>query len=485
MYSNGSGNRIRDAMMERLTRLIRQLPIKWKLMLGATALIFLLFATYNFSQYLVLKQWMMNQEKDKIQVSMTQLQDYLLEKSNTMDALLITEARPYIEKMIGKNQLVRIIGNNGEPLLTVSNHFDESWVTPRTVTASELLDTIRQEDHILIYRSPFITAKFVGTLEFASNLETFDHFSKTLFWVMLIGGVLAVFISAISGLAIAKQLMRPIRALAATIRSVKEKGLIERVSNIENGDELSSLAQLFNELMNQLEVSFRQQKQFVEDASHELRTPITILEGHLSLLNRWGKSDPEVLNESLQASLQETRRLKGIVEELLTLTRVETHLDSEISEPIPIEPVILETLKRFEVLNPDFEFQVNTEKMSDALVSISPLHLEQIFLIVLDNSVKYSTQDRRIVIEGLRLINQVHITIEDHGIGIPQAELPYVFDRFYRVDKARNREIAGTGLGLSIAKQFVHKYQGEITIRSKENEGTIVLITLPINQIIK
>ncbi|KQX66933.1 hypothetical protein ASD40_27645 [Paenibacillus sp. Root444D2] len=472
-------------MMERLSRLIRQLPIKWKLMLGATALIFLLFATYNFSQYLVLKQWMMNQEKDKIQVSMTQLQDYLLEKSNTMDALLITEARPYIEKMIGKNQLVRIIGNNGEPLLTVSNHFDESWVTPRTVTAPELLDTIRQEDHILIYRSPFITAKFVGTLEFASNLETFDHFSKTLFWVMLIGGVLAVFISAISGLAIAKQLMRPIRALAATIRSVKENGLTERVSNIENGDELSSLAQLFNELMNQLEVSFRQQKQFVEDASHELRTPITILEGHLSLLNRWGKSDPEVLNESLQASLQETRRLKGIVEELLTLTRVETHLDSEISEPIPIEPVILETLKRFEVLNPDFEFQVNTEKMSDALVSISPLHLEQILLIVLDNSVKYSTQDRRIVIEGLRLINQVHITIEDHGIGIPQAELPYVFDRFYRVDKARNREIAGTGLGLSIAKQFVHKYQGEITIRSKENEGTIVLITLPINQIIK
>ncbi|WP_171689135.1 HAMP domain-containing sensor histidine kinase [Paenibacillus germinis] len=446
---------------------------------------FLLFATYNFSQYLVLKQWMMNQEKDKIQVSMAQLQDFLNEKSNTMDTLLITEARPYIEKMIGKNQLVRIIGKNGEPLLTVSNHFDENWVTPRTVEAPELFDTTHQEDHILIYRSPFITTKYVGTLEFASNLETFDHFSHTLFWVMLIGGVLAVFISAISGLAIARQLMRPIRALAATIRSVKEKGLTERVSNIENGDEISSLAQLFNELMNQLEVSFRQQKQFVEDASHELRTPITILEGHLSLLNRWGKSDPEVLDESLQASLQETRRLKGIVEELLTLTRVETHLDSEINEPIQIEPVIQETLKRFEVLNPEFLFQVNTEKMRDALVSISPLHLEQILLIILDNAVKYTMQDRRIVIVGQRLINEVQITIEDHGIGIPQDELPYVFDRFYRVDKARNREIAGSGLGLSIAKQFVYKYQGEINIRSKENEGTTVIIKLPINQIMK
>ncbi|MGO4276749.1 sensor histidine kinase, partial [Paenibacillus sp. TAF58] len=117
--------------------------------------------------------------------------------------------------------------------------------------------------------------------------------------------------------------------------------------------------------------------------------------------------------------------------------------------------------------------------------AISPLHLEQVLLIVLDNAVKYTMQDRWIVIEGIRLINDVQITIEDHGIGIPQAELPYVFDRFYRVDKARNREIAGTGLGLSIAKQFVNKYQGEITIRSKENEGTKVIIHLPINQIIK
>jgi two-component system sensor histidine kinase ArlS len=472
-------------MMESLTRIIRQLPIKWKLMLGATALIFLLFATYNFAQYLVLKQWMMNQEKDKIQVSMAQLQDYFQEKLQAKDAFLIADSRTYIEKMIGKNQLVRIIGNHGEPLLTVSNHFDEKWVTPKFVAAPELFDTTHKEDHILIYRSPLITAKFIGTLEMASNLETFDHFSETLFWVMLIGGVLAVFISAICGLAIARQLMRPIRALAAAIRSVKEKGLKERVGNIQNGDELSSLAQLFNELMNQLEISFRQQKQFVEDASHELRTPITILEGHLSLLNRWGKSDPAVLDESLQASLQEIRRLKGLVQELLTLTRVESQLINESRKPIQLKPLIHETLQRFGVLHPDFDFQANTEKIEDVQVSINPLHLEQIVLIVLDNAVKYAMQDKRIVIEGVRLKNDVRITIEDHGIGIPQVDLPYVFDRFYRVDKARNREIAGTGLGLSIAKQFVCNYQGEMTIRSEENVGTAVSIQLPIHQILE
>ncbi|MGO4275712.1 sensor histidine kinase, partial [Paenibacillus sp. TAF58] len=257
-----------------------------------------------------------------------------------------------------------------------------------------------------------------------------------------------------------------------TIRSVKEKGLTERVSNIQNGDELSSLAQLFNELMNQLEISFRQQKQFVEDASHELRTPITILEGHLSLLNRWGKSDPAVLDESLQASLQETRRLKGIVQELLTLTRVESQHTFENRKPVQLEPVILEAIKRVEFLNPDFEFQVNTEEMNDVFISINPLHLEQILIIVLDNAVKYTLKDKRIVIEGIRLKNEVQITIEDHGIGIPQEDLPYVFDRFYRIDKARNRDIAGAGLGLSIVKQFVHNYKGEINITSEFNVGT-------------
>ena len=109
-------------------------------MLGATVLIFLLFATYNFAQYLVLKQWMMNQEEDKIQVSMVQLQDYFQEKSNTWDGFHIADSRTYIEKMIGKNQLVRFIGKDGSTLLTVSNHFDENWVTPKSVTAPEMFD---------------------------------------------------------------------------------------------------------------------------------------------------------------------------------------------------------------------------------------------------------------------------------------------------------------------------------------------------------
>lgn len=466
-------------MIERLRIIIRRLPIKWKLMFGATALIFLIFLTYNFAQYLVLKQWMMKQEKDQIQVNMIQLEDYFQDKLNRAETLQIADSRSYLEKIIGKNQLIRILDKEGTSLLTVSNHFDESWVSTKPIVYPELFDITHEQEHILIYRSPLITSDFVGTIELASNLETFDHFSETILWVMLIGGVLAIFISGIGGLAIARQFMRPIRTLASTIQSVKENGLKVRVVQIENGDELSNLAKLFNELMNQLEVSFRQQKQFVEDASHELRTPITILEGHLSLLNRWGKSDPVVLDESLSASLQEVRRLKGVVQELLTLTKAESQFTHDNKVPILLEPIIYETLKRLELLHPDFVFEVNLEKIRDIYVSITPLHVEQILLIVLDNAVKYTTEDKRVLIVGTKLKNEVEITIVDHGVGIPQQDLAYVFDRFYRADKARSRELAGTGLGLSIAKRLVNNYQGEITVSSKEKVGTKVSIKFP------
>ncbi|MEW9698652.1 ATP-binding protein [Paenibacillus sp. SI8] len=467
-------------MKKRMMHGFRRLPIKWKLMLGATLLIFLLFVSYNFAQYLVLKNWMLNQEKSAIQVTMVQIQDYLAVKTKGAETLTLAETRTYMEKIVGKNQMIRFVNAQGIPLFSVTNHFKGEWVLPQHSNIGQVQDITHGEDHLLIYRTPIATAQWSGTIEVATNLETFDHFNRTLFWVMIVGGLLAVLISGISGLSIAKQFMQPIRALGSAIRSVKQKGLTERVANIENGDELSSLANLFNDLMDQLEGSFRQQKQFVEDASHELRTPITILEGHLSMLNRWGKTDPLVLQESLTASLQEVRRLKGLVQELLTLTKVESQpLDDDL-ESIQIEPILRDTISRVEALHPDFNFEVEATSLGHAYVRMIAMHVEQILLIVLDNAVKYSANWKRISVKALPTENDLKIIVRDYGIGISQDDIPYVFDRFYRVDKARNREIGGTGLGLSIAKQLVRINHGEISISSIENEGTTVTIMLPI-----
>ncbi|MEC0242467.1 HAMP domain-containing histidine kinase [Paenibacillus dokdonensis] len=465
-------------MMNRIIRMLKRMPVIWKLMIGAALLIFLVFATYNFAQYLVLKHWMMKQEQDAVHTMMSQVQEYVQDKTDSAESFQLPETKSYMRNMLGKNQMIRIVDLNGTELLSVTNHFKPEWIKPEQAMEKQLQTVRHEEDHILVYRSPFSTASEHGTLEIASNLETFDHFNATLLWVMVIGGILAVCVSVISGWAIAKQFLRPVKALAGTIQNVKENGLQERVVNIENGDEFSELARLFNELMDQLEMSFRQQKQFVDDASHELRTPLTILEGHLNLLNRWGKEDPVVLDESLTASLHEVRRLKSLVQELLTLTRTETQSLPDHVDYIQIEPFLVQSVKRMETLHPEFNF-VMTLSQRDFMVKINPLHLEQIMLILIENAVKYSGNDKHVHIDSRMNNGKMTISVQDHGIGIPSEELQYVFDRFYRVDKARNREIGGTGLGLSIARNLVQHYQGEINMTSIEDEGTRVTLTFP------
>ncbi|QOS80747.1 HAMP domain-containing protein [Paenibacillus sp. JNUCC31] len=464
--------------MKRITDWLKRLPVIWKLTIGATMLIFLLFATYNFAQYLVLKYWMLNQERDALHVMMSQVHGYLEDQPANGELLHSPETNSFMRNVLGKNQMIRLIDKNGMELLLAADHFNPLWVQPLPSTINSLQDVWHEEDHILVYRAPLMINNEAGTIEIATNLETFDHFNDTLLWVMVIGGFLAVCISATSGWAIAKQFLRPVKALAITIQNVKRNGLQERVANIENGDELSQLASLFNELMDQLEVSFRQQKQFVDDASHELRTPITILEGHLNLLDRWGKRDQAVLEESLEASLQEVRRLKGLVQGLLALSRAESSTLTNHIEQIRIEPFLTKTLRRMKDLYPEFTFRMKGEK-SGKMVKINPLHLEQMLFIVIENAVKYSGDHKEIDIRSYEEKKQLRISIQDHGIGIPTAEIQHVFDRFYRVDRARSREIGGTGLGLAIAKNLIQHYQGEISLISVEDEGTCVILSFP------
>jgi two-component system sensor histidine kinase ArlS len=268
--------------------------------------------------------------------------------------------------------------------------------------------------------------------------------------------------------------------------SIKQNGLQERVGVPgSNNDELAQLARVFNDLMEQLETSFYNQKQFAQDASHELRTPISIIEGHISLLSRWGKHDPEILEESLKVSLQELGRLKAIVNELLELTRAEEKSREPHDFPCEVQDTLQYTLRNFALLHPDFEFTQDLNKLDGAVIHILPNHLEQILLILLDNAVKYSGTLRAIRLNGVVVRSQVQIRVEDSGIGVPEKDLPLVFQRFYRVDKSRSREQGGSGLGLAIAERLVAKYGGSIAIASKPGQGTAVTLTFPIVQRLK
>lgn len=458
-----------------------RLPIKWRLTLGSALLLFLLFAAYNAAQYWFVEQWMLKKEKAAMQNNMGEILNYFLEREASFTEEEMTQIRTFLQKVNRQKQLVRILDETGKPISVASNEVPADWVTPRTTARTTFSKEQEAGQLLLVMRSPLTIFQFTGTIEIIKNTEEFKNLIEALLQVMILCGIGAVLISGLGGMLLARQLLGPLQSMAEAIRNVKQKGLHERARLRSNGsqDEIAALMKMFNEMMDQVERSFQQQRQFVEDASHELRTPVAIIEGHLSLLKRWGKSDPHVLEESLEASIQEITRLKGLVQELLELTRAEQS-GQDVPAVTEDPKKVIETIaKKISALKGALQIRYDVRVLQGTAVAIREQHLEQILLILLDNAVKYS-ESSEINITAQQLANhKICISITDFGIGIPERDLPHVLDRFYRVDKARRSGAqGGHGLGLAIAKRLAEQHEGTIEIQSKEHIGTTVKVFL-------
>lgn len=456
-----------------------RMPIKFKLTLWSTVLIMVLFAGYNTLQYVIMEKWIIHREKKNVQHSMNEILNYFLEQEAEFKQENLTKIRQYLDKINRDDQRIRIIGTDNIPLLTIKDNVPDDLLEHQSIPPQEI-GIYRQGGHSqLIMQSPITIFEFSGSVEIVKSLAQFEDMRKTISQVMFYFTLGAVVLSILVGWLLTRNVLKPLQAMAQTIRDISNKGMQERMRPALNGDEISTLMIMFNDMMDQVEESFHQQSRFVEDASHELRTPVAIIEGHLSLLRRWGKEDPVILSDSLDASLHEFARLKGLVLELLALSRAEQNmhvLESLLKNP---SKAIERIIDRFALIHPDFSLETDLERINGTSLNISNEHLEQILLIILDNAIKYSLQQKVLSVKAYVSEKQVHIEIIDYGMGIPAEDLPYVTDRFYRVDKARSRDQGGNGLGLAIAKRLIDRYQGTLAIRSEELSGTTVTIGLP------
>lgn len=291
----------------------------------------------------------------------------------------------------------------------------------------------------------------------------------------LIGFISISFTSVISFF-FSGQMVRPIRKFTRQLQDVENNGFSERLNLTTNIEEIDSMVESFNAMMTALESSYNQQKQFVEDASHELRTPLQIVQGHLNLINRWGKNNPEVMEESLDISIVELNRIQKLVEELLQLTRSERTEPLELTD-FDVNKDIESRIETMKKIHPDYTFELDLSK-KPIFLKMSQYQFEQILIIFLDNAIKYDNINKSILISTFIDKHKAkHITIRDNGVGIPKQEQDKVFNRFYRVDKSRSREQGGNGLGLSIAKKIIEANAGTVEIESVEGEYTSIHIT--------
>ncbi|WP_354315563.1 HAMP domain-containing sensor histidine kinase [Priestia megaterium] len=467
--------------MRKWIKYMKDLPIRWKITLWSSMFLFFLFLSYNLFQYLVIDNSILNYEKQNGIHQLKEVLAFIQSDDEPLSLNQIKNSQGYLSKINEKNQLIRILDRKGNVITSTTNNVSPTWQQPKTVKHQEYKVTRNHDERLLILRSPIVTANFTGTVEIVRNMEMSDAFMDKIFLLMLVAGVGSLIFSILGGTILAKKILSNVQALTLTMKKIKTNGLEERVLVNGKNDEFAQLGSLFNELMDSLEDSFLQQKQFVEDASHELRTPLAIIQGHLTLLNRWGKNDAAVLDKSLKSSLKEVERLTNLVQELLELSRAENSLINPVDvEPINVLTTVQHVVRNFEVLYSNYGFKIK-HSHENLYVNISSRHLEQILIILLDNAVKYSKKEEKEVVIDCSLINEkVSLKVMDKGIGIPKEDIPYILNRFYRVDKARSRKQGGLGLGLAIAKRWVEKYDGTINIESKEGEGTNVTVVLPL-----
>ncbi|MEN6389202.1 MAG: ATP-binding protein [Syntrophomonas sp.] len=329
----------------------------------------------------------------------------------------------------------------------------------------------------LYYETTIYPNNEVRKIESAKLLTGETLYLQYLVVSIAIAFLLAVLIMIRVGARTSRRMLSPINTMTRTARSISVGELDTRLDVVDSHDELKELAVTFNEMLDRIQTSFEKQEVFVSDASHELRTPISVIQGYANLLQRWGKEDRAVLQESIDAIKGESDYMKELVEKLLFLASADKKKQALQTEPFALNLLVEEVLKETSLI--DAEHTISGVVNETLMVDGDRALIKQALRIFIDNSIKYTPSGGSISINCGLKGSRALITIEDTGKGIAAEDLPLIFDRFYKADKSRTRESGGAGLGLSIAKWIIDQHQGDIWVESKLGQGTKISIYLP------
>ena len=292
---------------------------------------------------------------------------------------------------------------------------------------------------------------------------------------MAIGGVVFIGLAICGGFFIAAKSLKPIFKITKAAQEIENGNLSKRILGVDSRDEVGTLAVTFNSMLENLEASFNREKQFAADASHELRTPIAIIMNNSEQLIRNAKNKDEDSLDAYQAILFESKRMKKIISQLLSLIRGQEGRYKLNIEKIELGEIISIVVDQLGDYASENNVSISCNNCDTIILEADQTLITQLFLNIIENSIKYSKSDGFIKIDMKKNDNTIVIVISDNGIGISKEDLPHIFERFYRADKSRDR--TGTGLGLSIVKWIVDVHHGKIDVESTLNQGTTFIIT--------
>jgi two-component system, OmpR family, sensor kinase len=383
------------------------------------------------------------------------------------------------------NIIVRIFDARGNPIAS-SKYIPAQHLKSRifydvkkgaNYFENDYLDVNKQSALFRIFTTPVMEHnKLSYIVQVASPLAQLQSVLRNLAFSLLFLLPLTVILTGLSGVFLVQLTLRPVDQMIETIHQITAENLKLRLKIPGTRDEIESLAKTFNQMIARLDEAFTTQRQFMEDISHELKTPLSVLKGELEVTLKKIRS-PQEYKTTLHSSLEEVNNLVGIVDNLLTLARFDAKTTTLQAVSLDLNVLIKDAVEAIQVLAFQKKITVHVNSAHTVDIHADKNQLKRLVLNILDNAIKYTRPGGKISIDLRQQKESAVIDITDNGIGIPEDELPFIFDRFYRVDKSRSS--IGFGLGLSIAQSIAMAHGGKIYAKANVPRGTIFTISLP------
>ncbi|HEY6007799.1 MAG TPA: heavy metal sensor histidine kinase [Geobacteraceae bacterium] len=325
----------------------------------------------------------------------------------------------------------------------------------------------------------FSDGKFDNVVRVGASLKNATVTLDKIRLIILILIPASLLLLSYGGWFLAGRALKPVDLITKSAQKISAENMSHRLEVVNPGDEIGRLAAAFNDTLARLENSFNRTRQFSTDVSHELRTPLTILRGGTEVGLKWAK-EPEEFRELFRSNLEEIHRMTEIIEYLLDQSRADEGVLPLHLEELDLRDTINDLVQQLRLLSDDKGVSLVFEGDKSVCVRGDRLRLRQMFLNLLDNALKYTPAGGAIRVQLDCDASQAWVAVIDTGPGIAAEHLPYLFDRFYRVDKARNREHGGSGLGLALVRAFAEAHGGKVDVMSEVGKGSVFTVHLPL-----
>ncbi|UOQ86729.1 sensor histidine kinase [Gracilibacillus salinarum] len=383
-----------------------------------------------------------------------------------------------LQALLPADSMIRIIDEQGEMIDEKAKETSFlDWPSHYTKTEEQRLATGADGVPYAQIAVPLIwTDGSIVTLQVSEALYAMEDGLSILRIVLYLSAGLMLIPALIAGYYLARLVTKPVQSLTTEMKQNPHHGKWEKLTlHQKNNDEISQMQQAYNAMIERINENIENQDRFVSDASHELRTPLSVITSYTELLQRRGKDKPEIFDEATGAILSEAERMKHLTEQMLLLAKNQGQ-ESIYMTPINISEMTREVVRSLSTAY-QREMKFSQHTTNDITISADRPKIQQAVYIVMDNACKYSDEEVLVLLKETD--DHIYLSITDQGEGLAEEEQKQIFERFYRVDKARSRQAGGTGLGLAICHQIVQLHGGNIRLDSQPGNGSTFTIELP------